>query len=167
MSKKICKSNPVWEDLAHFCIIKFAEHERYEELTQAGQGMKFLSGMMHRSFWSNTSQFYTEWYQKGRMEPCATIYDDELEEDEDEYWDEEQLIAVKGILEDMKHTCGEGGNRDKKLWEMATLLEQWVETPNYSQLSRKTKVPRISIASSVNAAIDYIQQVIKQTKLEK
>ena len=56
------------------------------------------------------------------MEACGTIYDDGLEEDEDEYWDEEQLIAVKGILEDMKHTCGEGGNRDKKLWEIGNSI---------------------------------------------
>jgi len=167
MSKKICKSNQGWEDLAHFCIIKFHEHERYEELTQAGQGMKFLSGMMYRSFWSNTSQFYTEYRQKGRMEPCAIIYDDALGEMNEYDMDKDITIeAILGVIEDMKHTCGEGGNRDKKLWEMATLLEQWLETPNFSELSRKTKVPRISIANSVNGAIDYIKQVLKNNNID-
>jgi hypothetical protein len=166
MSKKICKSNSEWEDVAHFCIIKFTEHERAQELIQAGEAMRFMSGMIHRSFWSNTSQYYTEYHQKGRMEPCHTIYDDALGQVEE--FDMEKEIAIEAILgqiEDMKHTDGEGGNRDIKLYEMAELLQQWSETPNFSELSRKTKIPRTAIAHSVKSAIEYIQYQLKQNNI--
>lgn len=167
MSKKICKSNSGWEDVAHFCIIKFTEHERAQELIDLNQAMKFISGMIYRSFWSNTSQYYTEYHQKGRVEPVHTIYDDAIpEQDEYDYEKDIAIEAILGIIEDMKHTEGEGGNRDKKLWEMATYLEQWVETPNFSALERRTDVPRTTISRGVEDAINYIKQVLKNNNID-
>jgi len=100
------------------------------------------------------------------MEPCHTIYDDALGQVEE--FDMEKEIAIEAILgqiEDMKHTDGEGGNRDIKLYEMAELLQQWSETPNFSELSRKTKIPRTAIAHSVKSAIEYIQYQLKQNNI--
>jgi hypothetical protein len=166
MSKKICKSNAGWEDVAHFCIIKFTEHERAEELIGLGQAMKFLSGMIYRSFWSNTSQYYTLYHQKGKFSPVSTIYDEAMPEAQEYDYEEDLTIeAILGIIEDMKHTEGEGGNRDKKLWEIATYLEQWVQTPNYSELSRISKIPRTTISHGVEEAIQYIRQQLKQNNI--
>ena len=160
MSKKICKSNSGWEDVAHFCIIKFQEHERFEELVATNKAMKFLSGMIYRSYWSNTSQYYTEYHQKGRVSPVATIYDDAIPQ-QDEY-DMEKDIAIEGILgviEDMKT----GGIEQ---WYKATLLEMWAETPNYSELSRRTKIPRTSISKSVEEAMQYVRQQLKNNNID-
>jgi len=33
----------------------------------------------------------------------------------------------------------------------------WLDEPNYSELSRKTGIPRTSISQAVNEAIDYIK----------
>lgn len=166
MSKKICKSDSEWEDVAHFCIIKFTEHERADELIKLGQAMKFLSGMIHRSFWSNTSQYYTEYHQKGKMIACETIYDDQIVHTEYDYEADFIIEAILGQLEDMKHTDGEGGNRDVKLWEMATQLEEWSKTPNFSEMSRNTKIPRTAIAHSVKCAIEYIKQELKNRGIQ-
>ena len=55
MSKKICKGSLEHEDVAHYCIEKFMEHKRAEELITKGEAMRFMSGMIHRSFHSSTS----------------------------------------------------------------------------------------------------------------
>lgn len=167
MSKKICKSNAGWEDVAHFCIIKFTEHERAQELIKAGQAMKFMSGMIWRSFWSNTSEYYREYHERGLFSPVDTIFDEAMPEYEEYDIDKDIAIeAILGQLEDMMHTEGEGGNRDKKLYEMARCLQMWSETPNFSELERQTKIPRNTIANSMQQAIDYIKQQLKNNGID-
>ena len=159
MSKKICKSNTGWEDVAHFCILKFQEHERADELIALNQAMKFISGMIYRSYWSNTSQYYTEYHQKGRMEPCAVIFDDQLEDEPYDWAKDIAIEAILGVIEDMKA----GGIEQ---WYKATLLEMWAENPNYSELSRQTKIPRTSISQAVNEAQQYIRQQLKNNNID-
>lgn len=171
MSKKICKSNPAWEDVAHFCIIKFTEHERAQELVDTGMAMKFLSGMMYRSYWSQTSQYYKEYCEKGRMvyngwSKPENAYIDDIQDTPYDQSKDDAIEAILGIIEDMKHTDGEGGNRDKKLWEIATYLEQWAHAPNFSELSRKTGVPRTTMSQGVREAIGYIKQVLKNNNID-
>jgi hypothetical protein len=67
MSKKICRSSQESEEVAHFAIAEFMEHERAQELVDAGRAMNFLSGIIHRSFHSSTSKYHTIYRQKGRM----------------------------------------------------------------------------------------------------
>ena len=67
MSRKICKGSRESEDVAHFAIESFMQHERGQELVDAGKGMNFLSGIIHRSFHSSTSQYHTLYRQKGRV----------------------------------------------------------------------------------------------------
>ena len=55
MAKKICKSHSEWEEVCSYSIEKFMIHERAEELVESGRGMNFISGIMHRSFYSSTS----------------------------------------------------------------------------------------------------------------
>lgn len=64
VSKKICKSNPEFEEVAHFAIDKFMQHERAQELVDTNKAMQFLSGIIHRSYWSSSSQYYTEAHQR-------------------------------------------------------------------------------------------------------
>ena len=59
MAQKICKGNHEWEEVAHYAIAEFMEHERGQELVDAGKAMQFLSGIIWRSYNSSTSQYNT------------------------------------------------------------------------------------------------------------
>ena len=73
MAKKICRSHHESEEVGHFSIEKFMIHERAEELIEAKRAMQFLSGIIHRSFHSSTSQYHTQIRQKGRSRTLSNV----------------------------------------------------------------------------------------------
>ena len=155
MSKKICKSSPEYEDVGHFAITEFMEHERGQEIVDSGRGMNFLSGIMWRSFNSSTSQYHTIYRQKGRVFGLTKSYDNMQD---DNIYDMEQDVAteaIQGALEDMQSSGIE-------LWFRAILFEMWISEPNFSELARVTGIPRTSIAKAVGEAKDYIREQLKQ-----
>ena len=158
MAKKICKGSHEWEDVAHFAIEKFMTHERGQELVDAGRGMQFISGIIWRSFNSSTSEYYALYRQKNRMH---TLNDKQLEQPEVDYNHNQDLVvsAIEGIIEDMQ--CDR-----TDLWYRATLLEMYLVTPNYSELARKTKIPRNSISNAVDEAKQYIKQQLKKQGID-
>ena len=153
MAKKICKGDQESEDVAHFAIAHFMEHERGQELVDAGRGMQFLSGIIWRSFHSSTSEYHALYRQKGRMHE---LKDQHLQQADSQYDAEQDRVvgAIQGILEDMM--CDR-----TDLWYRATLFEMWLMTPNYSELARQTKIPRNSISHAVDEARDYIKEQLK------
>jgi len=156
MSKKICKSSKEHEDVAHYVITKFAEKENAQELIDRNEGMKFMSGMIWRSFHSSTSPYHTVYRQKGRV--FGLNEHKQIEDIESEEYDYEKDIAIEGIqgvIEDMK---GSG----IELWYRATLFEMYVKQSNYSELSRQTGIPRTSISHAVEEARKYIQQQLEK-----
>ena len=158
MSKKICRSSQESEEVAHFAIAEFMEHERAQELVDAGRAMNFLSGIIHRSFHSSTSKYHTIYRQKGRMHGLPQSHDNIQD---DNIYDLEQDIAteaIQGILEDMKADTIE-------LWFRAVLFEMWIKEPNFSELSRQTKIPRTSIAKAVEEAKTYIQLTLQNNNI--
>ena len=158
MSKKICRSSQESEEVAHFAIAEFMEHERAQELVDAGRAMNFLSGIIHRSFHSSTSKYHTIYRQKGRMHGLPQSHDNIQD---DNTYDLEQDIAteaIQGILEDMRADTIE-------LWFRAVLFEMWIKEPNFSELSRQTKIPRTSIAKAVEEAKTYIQLTLQNNNI--
>ena len=158
MSKKICRSSQESEEVAHFAIAEFMEHERAQELVDAGRAMNFLSGIIHRSFHSSTSKYHTIYRQKGRMHGLPQSHDNIQD---DNIYDLEQDIAteaIQGILEDMRADTIE-------LWFRAVLFEMWIKEPNFSELSRQTKIPRTSIAKAVEEAKTYIQLTLQNNNI--
>lgn len=158
MSKKICRSSPESEEVAHFAIAEFMEHERAQELVDAGRAMNFLSGIIHRSFHSSTSKYHTIYRQKNRMYGLPQSHDNIQD---DNIYDLEQDIAteaIQGVLEDMKADTIE-------LWFRAVLFEMWIKEPNFSELSRQTKIPRTSIAKAVEEARAYIQLTLQNNNI--
>jgi len=173
MSKKICRSSYESEEVAHYVMAEFMEHERATELVEAGKGMNFLSGMIHRSFHSSTSKYHTVYRQKGRVHGLKADRNNRSDNDYMDYtqnkgnkranhidvdeYDYEQDIAteaIQGILEDM-----EAGTIE--LWFRATLFKMYMKENNFSELARQTKIPRTSIAKAVEEARTYIQQQLK------
>ena len=154
MAKKICKGSSEYEDVGHFAIESFMTHERGQELVDTNRGMNFISGIIWRSFNSSTSEYHRIYRQKNRMHPITseeqiesidTTYDVELD-----YF----IGCIQGILEDM-------ASDKTELWYRAQLFNMYLETPNYSILSKRTGIPRNSISHAVKEAITYIKAQLK------
>ena len=159
MAQKICKGSSESLDVAHFAIESFMQHERGQELVDAGKAMNFLSGIIHRSFHSSTSQYHTIYRQKGRVHGFNDYT--QIEQPDIEYNHDKDIAieAIQGIIEDMKADSIE-------LWFRATLFEMWIDTPNFSEISRRTKIPRTSISQAVDEAREYIQYKIQINNID-
>ena len=48
-----------------------------------------------------------------------------------------------------------------RLWLRAVLFQMWIETPNYTELSKITRIPRTSISHAVEEAREHIKQELK------
>lgn len=159
MSKKICRSHPEWEEVGHFSIEKFMEHERAEELIKANRAMNFLSGIIHRSFHSSTSQYHTLVRQKGRVFGVDSMSD--IEEFDIDYNEEVDnvLDVIQTILEEMIADSNER-------WFQSVLIQMFAEIPNYSKISRDTGVPRTSISRAVKEAREHIKQELQNRGID-
>ena len=163
MSKKICKSHYEWEEVGHYSIEKFMLHERAEELIETNRAMHFLSGIIHRSFHSSTSSYHSEIRQRGRVHGFNS--DEHLEFPDINYnIDEDNMIhktsaSVRLILEEMLVD-------HKDNWFRATLFQMWVENPNYSDLYRRTGIPRTTISKAVEEARQYIRIELKKRNID-
>ena len=158
MSKKICRGSTESEEVAHFAMAEFMEHERATELVEANRAMNFLSGIIHRSFHSSTSKYHTIYRQKGRVHGLTQKQYNRVD---DNIYDMEQdnaTEAIAGILEDM-----EAGSIET--WFRATLFKMYMKESNCSELARQTKIPRTSIAKAVEEARTYIQQQLKNNDI--
>lgn len=158
MSKKICKGSTESEDVAHFAITEFISHERGQELVDAGQAMQFLSGIIWRSFNSSTSQYHTLYRQKNRMHSLPEWHEEIQDDDSYDFEQDTAVEAIQGVLEDMEASGIE-------LWYRSTLFRMYIDTPNYSELSRLTKIPRTSISKAVEEAKEYIKEKLKQNNI--
>ena len=158
MARKICRSRPESEEVAHFAISEFIEHERGQELVDSGRAMNFLSGIIHRSFHSSTSKYHTVYRQKGRMHGFPDWYESPEADSEYDYDKDIAIEAIQGVLEDMKAESIE-------LWFRSTLFEMYLQEPNYSELARQTQIPRTSISKAVDEARDYIKQVLNNNNI--
>jgi len=153
MASKITRGHHEREDLAHYTILHFMEHARADELVEGGQAMRFLSGIMWRSFHSSTSAYHTEYRQKGRVhtgntpEEVETEYDHEIDQ---------VAQAIRDIIEELR-VCG-----DTEKWYHATLFQMWLDHPNFSQLSKVTGIPRTSISHAVGETRKWIKETLKR-----
>ena len=153
MAKKICKSHPESEEVAHYVISEFIEHKRAEELIEKGQAFKFMSGMIHRSFHSSTSPYHTIYRQKNRVHGNGFNDNHKQETEEYDYDTDLVLEAIEGILEDMQADNIEA-------WYRSTLFRMWLVEPNFSEISRQTGIPRTSISQAVEECKKYIRKTL-------
>lgn len=147
MAQRITKGSIEWEDVCHYTIEKFLEHPRAQELVDRGEAMRFMSGMMHRSFHSSTSPYHTLYRQKGRMHSLKSTTEPEYAEYN--YGADMMAEAIQGILEEMEA-------ENQETWYKARLFKMWLDEPNYSELSRRTNIPRTSISQAVQDCKEYI-----------
>lgn len=153
MAKRITKGSSEWEDVCHYTIEKFMEHPRAEELVEKGEAMKFMSGMMHRSFHSSTSPYHTIYRQKGRMHSLKD--GNEPEQFDYNYELDITVEAISAILEEME-------GEHQQLWYQSKLFRMWLDDPNFSELSRKTGIPRTSISQAIQDCREYVKQKLNE-----
>lgn len=154
MSSRICKCcKDDAQELAHYAIEQFITHKRGQELVDKGQGMLFLSGIIHRSYHSSTSPYHKLYREGGKT---VELYDKTAEKRLDEEYNMEidlTIEAIQGVLEDMESDTVEQ-------WYRAKLFKMYLDEPNYSELSRVTGIPRTSISQAVQECREYVKQRI-------
>ncbi len=74
IARRITKtsSHHVYEELAHVAIESFIQHKRAEELIEKKQAFLFLSGIMHRNYYSSTSPWHKVYRYAGKEVPLKT-----------------------------------------------------------------------------------------------
>ena len=151
MSKRVCKCpKDTADELGHYVIEMFINHDRALELIAEKDAMKFMSGMIWRNYHSKTSPYHKLYRQNGRVHE---LYESTASRIQDEEYDMDtdlKIESIQGILEDMESDTTEQ-------WFRAKLFKMWLDQPNYSELERKTKIPRTSISQAVNECINYIK----------
>lgn len=157
MSRRICRGHIESEEVAHYVMSEFIEHKKATELIERNEAMKFMSGMIHRSFHSSTSKYHTIYRQKGRMHTLSSPVDSQVTEYD--YDTDYTIEAIEGILEDMQAD-------NIELWYRSTLFRMWLQTQNYSEISRKTGIPRTSISQAVEEARKHIQRTLKDRNID-
>ena len=160
MARRICKGSKEWEDVGHYVIGGFLEKDNALELIQREEAMKYMSGMIHLSYYSTTSPYHKLYRQSGKVHE---LYDTTLATvvSEDPYSIEKDSLTeeIYGILLDMKA-------ENLELWYTATLFEMYVETNNYSEISRRTGIPRTSVSQGVDEAREYIKETLKTRRID-
>lgn len=154
MSKRICKGSPQSEEVAHYVISQFLENSKANALIQSGDAMSYLSGAIWRSFNSSTSPYHTIYREKGRTHSLKGDFDWGEWDNEYDYRRDQITEEIEGILTDMEVDTIE-------TWYQSTLFKMYIQTGNYSEIARKTKIPRTSISHAVNEAKQHIQQTLK------
>jgi len=170
-AKNISKGDELAEELCHYAIETFMNHKRYNEICQrereepnSGHCRGFILAIMRNSWIGQKSQF-TRYHKAHRADlghRKRTVTQDKfnsllegLEVDEYNYEEDFLIEAIEGLLEEMNL------DTNGKLWYNARLFQMWIECQNYSELSRRTDIPRTSISNAVEEAKHYIVNELK------
>lgn len=147
ITKKITQ-NKEYRDIAHYIIVEFIDNKRAMELIEKKEALKYITGMVYNSYHSNSSPW-------AKSNPKNLVYNQTIEIVEDEYdYETDYLIDEVNKILNEKQT-------DIVLWYNITLLKMWIDTPNYSFLSKQLNIPRTTISFAVNEAKNYIKKRIK------
>ena len=174
-ANNISKGDALAEELAHYSIEKFMTHNRYQEICQRdelepsyGHCRGFLLAIMRNSWIGSKSEFSrihkAHRADVGHRKRAVTDehFTNLLEEREHTEYDYEEdflIEAIQGILEEMEL------DYEGRLWYNARLFQMWLETRNFSELSRKTDIPRTSISNAVEEAKAFVLIELKNRKI--
>lgn len=167
-SNNITKGDELHQDLAHYAIEQLLQsphlkHLEIEEETNEGTIRAFILSIMRNS-WYGKKSYFTRYYKLHRAdigqrkrnvtpEKFQALLDNQDHQDYD-YYKDELIDAIETVLNDM--------DVDKdRLWYISRLFKMYLDTPNFSKLSRDTGIPRTSIAKAVEECIEYIKQQLK------
>jgi hypothetical protein len=152
MAKAIVKNSEA-EEVAHECIIQFLTHKKAIELIERNEAMKYLSGMIHLSYHSKTSGYHKKYRTDKPQEYNEVIIHLYNQEDYNQAKDD-LITEIESIMNEK--------TEDTTIWYNLTLLKLYANNPNYSVLSRETKIPRNAITQAVKEGIEYVKNKINK-----
>jgi len=141
------------EDLAHYAISVFLEHEKAEELILKGHARFFIVRILLNSSRGKKSHYYRMYRQNwNELGDTGSLTNEEYDNDIDKITE-----VIHGILEDL--SLG-----DANEWYMATITQLCLNQDklNFSKLSRETSIPRTSIANTYYETINYIKNKLNE-----
>lgn len=159
MTKRICKGSSQSEDVAHYVISDFLENPKSLALIRSGDAMSYLSGAIWRSFNSSTSPYHTIYREKGRVHSLHESFD---HGESDYLYDHERddvVEHIEGILLDMEHESLES-------WYQATIFKMYLKVGNYSEISRRTQIPRTSVSAANTECTRKIREELIKRGIE-
>lgn len=159
MTYRICKGSKESPDVAHHCILDFMQKDRAEIIVERNEGMKYLSGMIWRSFHSSTSPYHKIYRQMGKVHELYSKTNPAAIDNEYDHNEDIVVAVIQDIIMDMEATSTE-------MWYRATLFKMHLEEPNYSELHRQTGIPRTSISHAVSETKDYIKKELKKRNID-
>ena len=175
-ARNMCKNDQLTEELAHYAIEKLLTNKRYDEILakhnldpEFGHLRGFILAIMRNSWYGKKSEFrrVNANHRADIGSRKRIVTDDKWERltehipNEDYDFEIDFLVeAIEGLMEEMELSGVEDG-----LWYRVRLLKMWLDTPNFSELSRITDIPRTSISKAVEEAKAYIIDELKARKI--
>jgi hypothetical protein len=174
-AQNITKSDELSEDLAHYAIETFLTHKRLQEIIEKetadpgfGHCRGFILAIMRNS-WHGAKSEFTRYYKAHRADighRKKNITEEEflvrlegIVRSDYDFQKDFMVEAITGILEEMEID-------NKSLWYKGRLFKMWLDTPNFSKLSRETGIPRTSISNAVEDAKLYILSELKKRNID-
>ena len=153
VAKKVNQGKGDHDDLLHYAIEQFITNPKAQGLVDAGHAKWFIVRILNTSAKSKTSGFWRE--HRGNH---TELVDSHLTSSDDYDHDKDIILEwLAGIVEDMKHD-------DVSNWYRATVLELCLAQPklNFSELSRKTGIPRTSLSNAYYEGIEWVKTKINE-----
>ncbi len=172
-SSNITKSDELTLDLAQYAVEQLLHYKRLRELIQQervneGSIKGWILATMRNSWYGSKSHF-TRYYKLhradvGKRKRWVTPEQfqallEQQNQDEYDYYKDTAIEAIQDVLNEMDQDT-------TRLWYLSRLFKLWMETPNFSKLSRETGIPRTSIAKAIDECREYIQQQLKQRGID-
>ena len=153
-AKNAAQGKPDYEDLAHYAITIFLEHDKANELAERGEARWFIVRILLNSSRGSKSEYYRLYRPKHDTLPDHTINTPDSSYD---FGVDLLTETVNGVLDDLRHG-------DSNEWYMATIFELCIKQPklNFSKIARETGIPRTSVASAYYDCIDYVRTKLEQ-----
>ena len=174
-AKNITKMDPLYEELAHYSIEQFMTHKRYSEIItrdlgepEYGHARGFLLAIMRNSWYGKKSEF-SRIHKAHRADIGSrkrVVSDEKMtsllearEVIQYDYETDRLIEAIEGLLEEMEL------DYEGKLWFNARLFKMWLEIGNFSEIARRTDIPRTSISNAVDEAKHHILTELKNREI--
>jgi hypothetical protein len=147
-AKNAAQQHDDYEDLAHYAITTFLEHEKAQQLVYNDEARWFIVRILLNSSRGTKSEYYRIY----RPQHDTTAEFKQIADNEYNMHLDFLTEHVYGILEDMIHG-------DAELWFMGTLTTLCLQQDkiNFSKLARETGIPRTTISDTYKKTLEYIK----------
>ncbi len=170
-ARRLTNSNDLWQDLFHHSILKLYDlgEDRVVGLYTEGNIAGYMAVIMHREWHDKSSKFNKTYRPQGEVSIGELTTTDEYGEpmtigrgDIDlcrEYFGEDCIVSPERVIlaRSMQSMKQEDNNRKDYHYRTA-LLELYIREGGISQVSRATKIDRVTVRKDLKEAINQIKK---------